>query len=108
MPRLRAMSFQSFTVFYLCLAVLLPLLATGLFLAYILLSRYPGLLQVPVSPSALFLAYFYPALAVLILKVYRKPRCPVSAVTGAAGLVLFLPVDAAAAVDPCGGGAGRG
>lgn len=72
------------------LAVLFPLLASGLFSAYILLSHYPGLLQVPVSPSALFLAFFYPALAVLILKVYRKPHCPVSSITGAVGLFLFL------------------
>lgn len=71
------------------LAALYTLLASGLFFAYILLTDYPGLLQVPVAPNALFLAFIYPALALLILKINGKPRRPASLITAAVGLVLL-------------------
>jgi acetyl esterase/lipase len=73
----------------LLLIILFLILVSGLFNVYILLTDYPGLLQVWVSQSALFIAFFYLALTLWILKVYRKPYCPVSIITGLAGLALF-------------------
>ena len=72
------------------LAFLLCALASGVFLAYILLSRYPGLLQVVISPNALFLAFFYPALAILIIKIYNRPRNFLSIATFTLGLCLMI------------------
>lgn len=72
------------------LTCLMFILFSGLLLAYILLSRYPGLLQVVVSPNALFLAFFYPALAILAHKIYNKPRSLHSLATSTVGLVLMI------------------
>lgn len=74
----------------LLLIVLFLILASGLLNVYILLTDYAGLLQVWVSQSALFLAFFYLALTIWILKVYQKPHCPVSIITGLSGLALFV------------------
>ncbi len=75
------------------LAVLTGILAGGFFPALILLTNYPGLLQVVVSPNALFLGLLYPALAILIIKKYDQPRRPFSkaaAIMGFGLMVVFL------------------
>ncbi len=74
----------------LLLVVLFLLLTSGFFHVYILVTDYPGLLQIWVSQSALFMAFFYLALTVWILKIYQKPHCPVSLITGLVGLALFV------------------
>ncbi len=74
----------------LLLIKLFLVLLSGFFNAYILLTDYAGLLQIWISQSALFLAFFYAALTLWILKLYGKPGCPVNIIVGLAGLVLFL------------------
>ncbi len=70
--------------------ILTVFLLLGFFPAYILLSRYPGLLQVAVSPCALFLAFVSPALAILVLKSYGSISRPFSLAVTTVGLILMI------------------
>lgn len=72
------------------LACLYLILIGGIISAVILLTAYPGLLQVPVSPNALFMAFFYPALAVLIIKIDRNQRHALKIATAIIGISLFV------------------
>ncbi|HOL17118.1 MAG TPA: hypothetical protein PLY40_02385, partial [Bacillota bacterium] len=74
----------------LLLIMLFLVLLSGVFNAYILLADYAGLLQILISQSALFLAFFYAALTLWILKIYGKPGCPLNIFIGLAGLALFI------------------
>ena len=73
----------------LLIIVLTFFLFPGFFTAFILLSRYPGLLQVVVSPCALFFAFVFPALAILILKLYGSPRRPFGLTITSIGFILM-------------------
>ncbi len=72
------------------LVVLLPGLLAGLFCLYILFSDYMGLLQIFVSQNALFMAFFYAGLALLILRVCGPACTPLRAITGLLGLAMAV------------------
>lgn len=70
--------------------IVIILMILGVFLVYILLTDYLGMTQVLVSQNALFMAFFFLALAALDQKIITTPGTPGRYITGAMGLVMFF------------------